>query len=125
VVVAIALACAALIPMVRLGAPGGSVVHMAIENPSEYAFEVQASDHARVGWMPVGTAQPKTTTTFTDVYDQGKTWTVQFAYGSYESVVAITRADLQHADWRVTVPADLIAHLRAAHVAPTPVSSPT
>jgi hypothetical protein len=124
-VVAIALACAALIPMVRLVAPVGSVVHVAIVNPSEYAFELKVSDHARAGWMPVGTAQPKTTTIFTDVYDQGDAWTVQFAYGSYESVVPITRADLQHAGWRVTVPADLIAHLRAAHVAPTPVSSPT
>ena len=120
-VVLAVVAGAALVPFARALAPGSFIPHVQVQNPSEYGVEMAVSNASRDGWMPVGTTLPDRTTTFAEVYDQGDTWVVRFAYGPFERSMTVSRADLQRAGWQVTVPDELITQLRRAHVPETPV----
>jgi hypothetical protein len=96
-----------------------TVSHVDLVNSTAYPLQVEVTDAGQHGWMPLGTAQPKTTTTIDDVIDQGGTWIVRFSRnGVVAAEVHIARADLADAGWRITVPPDAATTLAAAGVEP-------
>lgn len=120
VLVTIVVGCGVLLAGTRVLTSGSFVRHVNIANSSEYAIDVRVTDDPPEGWMPLGPAQPDKTTTFEEVYDQGRTWTLSFAYAQFEKSITVSRAELQNAGWRVDVPDDLIRELRSARVPATP-----
>ncbi|MGH9188365.1 MAG: hypothetical protein ACRD0U_21575 [Acidimicrobiales bacterium] len=90
-------------------------------NRSEYDISVQVSGGDRDGWMAVTTASRRSTTTTVGVIDQGDVWVFRFrAQGREGCELRATRRDLEQASWTVTVPDDVIQHLRAGGAPPPP-----
>jgi hypothetical protein len=117
-VVLVVVAAAALLAARHVLSSGSFVAGMEVENRSAYALELRLSGHERGGWMPVGTAQPNTVTTFEDVYDQGPTWVLEFAIGPERAAITVSRSDLRRAGWHVRVPEELIERLRRGRTSP-------
>lgn len=93
---------------------GPAFVHqVSVTNPSEYDVGVQVSGGNRDGWMAVTTASRHSTTTTVDVVDQGDVWIFRFtAQGREGGDLRVARHDLEQAGWTVTVPDEVIEHLR-------------
>jgi len=121
VVVLVAGGCVALVAVSRFLPPASFVARVEVENRSEYAVALRVAERSGESWTPLGTAQAKQVTAFEDVYDQGGTWVFEFAHGPFGREVTMSRDDLRRGGWRVTVPDELIAQLRAASTPPTPV----
>jgi hypothetical protein len=121
-VVALAvLALAIVVIGARMLAGATFVPRLEVVNNSEYAVDLDVtSGGAHDGWMGVGVAKARGTTTFEDVYDQGKTWTLRFGVQGRTSELTVPRDDLERAKWRVRVPDGFAAQLRDVGVSPTP-----
>jgi hypothetical protein len=91
-----------------------------VANPSDYAIKVEVAGGGNDGWLPVGVAEPRTTTTFEDVLDQGDTWTVRYSFGDHAVKQRSTSDALRDARWHLEVPEELVARLRAEKVPPSP-----
>jgi hypothetical protein len=71
--------------------------------------------------MLLGTVAPKTGSTVAQVVDQGATWVFRVqAQGIDVGDIALSRSDLVASGWRVTIPADVIARLKAHDIPVTP-----
>jgi hypothetical protein len=94
---------------------------VSVTNPSEYDIGVQVSSGDRDRWMAITTAARRSTTTTVAVIDQLEVWVFRFrAQGRDGGDLRITRHDLDQAGWAVTVPDDVIRHLRDAGAPPPP-----
>jgi len=95
-----------LLALVRAAAAGGvDHVTVRIDNQAGLPLQVDALDPsgARVG---LGEAEPTTVTTFLEIPDIGRRWTLVAAYGGQEvHRASLTRDALAAADWTVTIPA--------------------
>lgn len=120
--VAAALALAAAGRLVGLLAPPDVVDRVTVVNDTPFAFHVEVSDDGRA-WLGLGVARASEEHTFSEVVDQGGTWT--FRWGYAEHVAGSTTVDrpvLARADWIVTVPAEASERLAELGVAPPPSS---
>ena len=121
VIAIIVTACVLLIVAARVLASDSFVPRVHVDNGSEYGVNVRVTDGSVDGWTPLGTAQPNRSTTFEEVYDEGRTWVFEFGYGGFNQSTSMSRTELEHAGWRVQVPAELIRELHRARIPATPV----
>jgi len=89
-----------------------SVSRLTFENPTPYVIEVDVTGAERDGWTPLGALQPKSTTDVEDVIDQGPEWVFRvLAEGLPGGEFVASRASLEKAGWRITIPPEVIARL--------------
>jgi len=113
------LAVAALVTVVcasLLDRPPAVVHHLAIANPTLFQVEVDVRTEAEGAlWLPLGGIRRESTRTVEEVLDQGPRWVFRFSYGGYETgELAISRAELRRAGWRLTIPSEVGERLAAA-----------
>jgi hypothetical protein len=80
-----------------------------IVNPTGVDVDVQvgADDD---GWLTIAIVDARSKVVTRDVVDQGDVWTFRvLTYGRVMGELRRTRAQLEQADWRVTIPARLVA----------------
>jgi hypothetical protein len=91
------------------------VSRLTVANPSEYALDVAVTSGGRHGWLALSGVPVGATREFHDVFDQGDTWVFSFrAQGRDGGELSISRTDLEARSWNITVPAQVLDHLRAA-----------
>ncbi len=96
------------------------VDQVVVVNDTDYSANVDVTGEDG-GWLGLGSVFPHGTRAVGQVIDQGARWTFRFSYGSHDPVeLEISRQDLVRADWRVEVPPELEAKLRAEGVLPPP-----
>jgi hypothetical protein len=89
-------------------------------NPTTYALGVEVSGPAS-GWLPLTTVDRESTLTVDHVFDQGDTWRVRFSGQALDGgSMVVTRADLEAAGWKITVPDDVGQRLAANGATPSP-----
>lgn len=98
----------------------GHVEVLRVDNPHDWAVNVQVSDAARSDWVGLGDVDRGDAHTFEEVLDQGDTWVVRFAYAGNHADLELTRTDLDRSDWQITVPDEIATTLRRAGVPETP-----
>jgi len=101
--------------------PSPSVVdRLTVVNPTVYHLEIDAVGVGRshsVAIGPIGRNQIKS---FEGVIDQGREWIFRFASGPAEGgELRVSRRELEHDQWRVTVPDDVSRRLQAAGIPPS------
>ena len=92
------------------GAP--KVPQVEVLNRSDLLVDVDVSGASREGWLEVATARPGTVTTTRDVVDQGDTWYFRFRWAGIDGgELRMSRAELEDAGWRISVPDRVVAAL--------------
>ena len=100
--------------------PGPFIRRVTVVNHSEYAFDVDVAGSNTDEWMPLGTANVRSSTSVASVFDQGATWTIRFRVQGRElGQIVESRAELERAGWQVVVPERFVAQLRSSGVAAT------
>ena len=97
-------------------AVGGGVDHVTVrvDNQSALALQVDTIDVAG-GAVGLGSAAPRTRTTFQEIPDIGRRWTFVATYGGRQvHRVAMTRAELAARGWTVSIPAAATVELEEA-----------
>jgi hypothetical protein len=92
---------------------GGGVDHVTVrvDNRSALALQVDTIDAAGAA-VGLGSAAPKTLTTFQEVPDIGSRWTFVATYGGRQvHRVAMTRTELAARGWTVSIPATATTRL--------------
>ena len=97
-------------------AVGGGVDHVTVRVDNQAGLVLQvdtiAASGARVG---LGSAAPKTPTTFQEIPDLGPRWTFVATYaGRQVHRVTMTRAELAARGWTVAIPATATTQLQEA-----------
>jgi len=116
------VAVAALIVAVAVPALGvpAHVDEVTVDNPHPWAVVVDVTDADRDAWLALGGVRRNREQGFGEVLDQGDEWTFRFTYAGEQATVTVSGADLERADWRVSVPDELGERLGAADVTETP-----
>ena len=92
-----------------------------VVNRSPYELLVDIQRGPDEGWVRIGYIDQDASTSVREVLDQGDRWTFRFrAQGREGGRITLSRADLARADWRLDVPAEVEARLRAAGAPPSP-----
>jgi hypothetical protein len=110
-------ATAVVVPALR---PPAHVDRVTVDNPHEWAVNVDVTDTGRAAWLGIGTVEREEEKTFASILDQGDEWTFRFAYRGADVELRLTGAQLAEDRWRVTVPRQLAEELRSAEVPETP-----
>jgi hypothetical protein len=95
---------------------GGGVDHVTVrvDNQAGLAVQVDAVDGSG-DTVGLGEAGRKSPTTFQEVPDIGRRWTLVATYGGREvHRETLTRTELAARDWTVTIPADATSELERA-----------
>jgi hypothetical protein len=118
---AVATATSCLLALaVGLFALPATVDELSFENPTPYDVSIAVSRPGDDGWQPVLTVGHGRTGSTGDVVDQGDVWRFRFrGQGRPAGDLTITRAELEHAGWHVTLP-DSVGERLAAQGAPLP-----
>ena len=83
------------------------VSRVSIVNRSASPLQVDVAAGRDAAIMPLGVVDGHSTENFQDVVDQGDVWYVHVAdTGTGARTLHFTRAELEHANWRVTIPSD-------------------
>jgi hypothetical protein len=107
--------------LVGLSSGPGTVARITYDNPTVYGLGVEVSSEAESGWVFAGFVAPRSTGVAEDVIDQGDVWLFRFdSQGEIGGEVRLTRAELEAANWQVTVPAHVGARLAELGAPPTP-----
>jgi hypothetical protein len=111
----LAIAAIGMLLLVRASF-GGGVDHatVRVDNQAALVLQVDTIDPsgARVG---LGSAAPKTRTTFQEIPDIGPRWTVVTTYGGHQvHRVTMTKAELAARGWTVSIPATATTQLEGA-----------
>lgn len=89
-------------------------------NDTDNRLHVEVAAGEPDGWMSVGTAERRATTTIEEVIDQGAVWTIRFTSdGVVVAEQRIARADLARNGWRIVVPPEVESKLPATTVTPS------
>lgn len=95
----------AMVPFGRLLEAPPVIDRISFENPTRYHISIEVSDGEGSGWMPVGTAERETTSTFEGVLDHGEVWLFRFsAQGEDGGELRVTREELERDQWLVPIP---------------------
>jgi hypothetical protein len=117
---AVAIGLVALLAATALRGPK-FVSSVTVDNPSPYVVSVDVAPANSSEWTQLTAISPTTTTTVSQIVDQGGTWVFRVASaGADGGVFTVSRADLARAGWKVTIPSSIIARLRAENVADAP-----
>ncbi|HEX2295574.1 MAG TPA: hypothetical protein VHN37_09730 [Actinomycetota bacterium] len=96
------------------------VERVVLVNDTDYSVSVDVRGETD-GWLSLATLPSHRSRAIGQVIDQGMTWTFRFSHGYHDPFeVELSRRPLADADWRVEVPAELEADLRAEGVPPSP-----
>jgi hypothetical protein len=89
-------------------------------NGTDYSVSADVGGEAD-GWLGLGSIPAHGSRAVEQVIDQGTSWTFRFSYGYHHPYeVEVSRRELAGAGWRVEVPGELEADLRAEGVPPSP-----
>jgi hypothetical protein len=92
-----------------------------INNPSPYVVTVDVAPANSSEWTELSAISPNTTTSVSQIVDQGRTWVFRVASAGVDGgVFSVSRNGLAQAGWKVTIPASVIARLRAQNVSDAP-----
>ena len=83
------------------------VSNVSVVNKSGFPLDVDVAPGTHDAVMPLGVVDAHSSESYADVIDQGDIWVVHLtdpARGSRD--LRFTRSQLEHADWKVTIPAD-------------------
>jgi hypothetical protein len=117
------LIAAHLLSTLLLSSPS-HVGQVTLDNQTGYDVRVDLGGFGSDSLVGLGTVTQHCQQTFHEVLDPGTTWTfVVGAQGQRGGAVTVTRAELEAAGWRVTIPAEIGNTLAAAGAPPTPVRS--
>jgi hypothetical protein len=93
------------------------VPRLSVTNGSDYDVQVSVGTGRPSSWVTLGAAGQQCTTTFSQVADQGSDWVLRFqAQGVDAGTMTVSRAELEAAQWTVTIPADVSKQLADGHV---------
>jgi hypothetical protein len=95
---------------------GGGVDHVTVrvDNQAALALQVDTIDAAGTA-VGLGSAAPKTITTFEEVPDIGSRWTFVATYGGRQvHRAAMTKAELAARGWTISIPTTATAELEGA-----------
>ena len=122
VVAGLAVAAAvALASVVDLGGRRATIPRLTYENPTDYALDVEVSSGPGQGWTTAGFVGQRSTGVAEEVPDQGDVWLFRFdSQGETGGDLRLTRAELEAAGWKVTIPAEVGRRLAEAGAPPTP-----
>lgn len=96
------------------------VAALTIDNPTVYQVNVDVTGAGGGGWLDLGSVGRERTKTVEQIADQGANWVFRFSYGGVDAGrLAVTRADLKAAGWKITVPAAASGRLQAAGLQPS------
>jgi hypothetical protein len=122
---AIVLACLVGLAVANLLLDDPDRVDVEIANPTVYALSVEVAGDERDGWQPTARLGPGATRTIQDVLDQGEVWVFRFGgQGGDGGELAVTRQDLERADWHLDIPTAVGDRLAAQGAPPTPSDTP-
>jgi hypothetical protein len=111
VAVAILVVVLAVIPLLRGPA---FVPRVTLVNPTAFQVNVEASG-AGGSWLDLGSVPREREIALEGVADQGPTWTFRFSSGGvFASEMVLSRADLEHGNWRVNIPDGIAGPLHDA-----------
>jgi hypothetical protein len=111
------LALLVVMPATRLPS---FVDRVTIVNPHPWSVHVDVTGDGRDGRVALAGVGPERTRTVTAVIDHGETWIFEFAYGGADGgELVVNRAELEDAGWRITVPEEFAARMRAAGMEPS------
>jgi hypothetical protein len=107
----------ALAPALKTPPTVGGVT---IANPYVWHVEVAVGPPDGSRWIGLGHVGREQSRTFDDVIDAGHQWVFRFAHPGIETVsLVLSRRDLEHSRWTVSVPDEFARRLRAVHEAPS------
>ena len=110
------LALVVVMPATRLPS---FVDGVTIVNPHPWIVNVDVTRGGRDGTVGVGAVGAERTQNVSAVIDQGETWIFKVTYGGADAgELVVSRAELEEAGWRVTVPDEFAARMRAAGMEP-------
>lgn len=114
-------AAVALASLVDLGGGRATIPRLTYENPTEYALDVEVSPGPGKGWTSAGFVGQRSTGVVEEVPDQGDVWLFRFdSQGETGGELRLSRAELEAAGWKVTVPTDVGRRLAEIGAPPTP-----
>ncbi len=121
-VAALAVAAAvALASLVDLGGRRATIPRLIYENPTVYALDVEVSPGPGHGWTSAGFVGQRSTGVVEEVPDQGDVWLFRFdSQGETGGELRLSRAELEGAGWKVTIPAEVGRRLAELGAPPTP-----
>ncbi len=91
------------------------VPHLTLVNPTAYEVNVEASGSSGAGWIDLGTVPREREVALEGVADEGQEWTFRFSSGGvFASEMVLSRADLEHDNWRVSIPVGIAVPLHDA-----------
>ena len=114
-ITSVAIAVIGMLLLVR-ATFGGGVDHVTVrvDNQAALALQVDTIDAAGTA-VGLGSAAPKTLTTFQEVPDISPRWTFVATYGGRQvHRVALSRAELAARGWTVSIPATATTQLEEA-----------
>ena len=104
--------------LTRAFEPTHYVDRLTIANPTAFNVDIDLADGD--GTVGLGTVAAQRTEAFHEVVDQGPTWVLRFSSaGVAAGELQLTRGALERSGWRVRVPVDVDARLRAARLSPS------
>ena len=114
-------AAVALASLVDLGGRRATVPRLIYENPTVYALDVEVSPGPGHGWTSAGFVGQRSTGVVEEVPDQGDVWLFRFdSQGETGGELRLSRAELEGAGWKVTIPAEVERRLAEVGAPPTP-----
>ncbi len=117
---AIAVGVVALLATRALSGPS-FVSSVAVVNPSAYTLDVEVASASGDEWTQLVSVSPKSTASAEQVVDQGERWAFRAqSAGVAGGEFVVSRADLERADWKVTIPPAIVERLRARGVPDSP-----
>jgi hypothetical protein len=97
------------------------VSSVTIDNPSPYVVSVDVAPANNSEWTQLTAISPGTTTSVSQIVDQGQTWVFRVASAGVDGgTFTVSRSDLASAGWKVTIPSSITARLRAQNVPDAP-----
>ena len=114
-ITSVAIAAIGMLLLVR-ATFGGGVDHVTVrvDNQAALVLQVDTIDAAGTA-VGLGSAAPKTLTTFQEIPDIGPRWTFVATYGGRQvHRVAMTKAELAARGWTVSIPATATTELERA-----------
>jgi hypothetical protein len=114
-IASVAIVAVGMLLLVRAAVTGGvDHVTVRVDNRSALALQVDTVDGEGAGGG-LGSADPRTRTTFQEIPDIGRRWTFVATYGGHQvHQVTVTRAELAAGGWTVSIPATATTELEEA-----------
>jgi hypothetical protein len=114
-IASVAIVAIGMLLLVRAAVSGGvDHVTVRVDNRSALALQVDTVDGEGAGGG-LGSATPRTRTTFQEIPDIGRRWTFVATYGGQQvHQVTVTRAELAARGWTVSIPATATTELEEA-----------